>query len=140
MDKTPHFYGFGCLGWCLTSQTKKFSHEGTEPTLPGYYQYFRGVKCLAQGHNTAEVGFESLDLSLRSPTHKHPAYALPILWFSYRFLKIFSPLPVDNLKYNNTYPRTSRGNEVYIHDRPFVPYLIQNSNLTKSMQDLMVKY
>ena len=22
------------------------------------YQYFRGVKCLAQGHNTAEVGFE----------------------------------------------------------------------------------
>ena len=23
-----------------------------------YYRYFRGVKCLAQGHNTAEVGFE----------------------------------------------------------------------------------
>ena len=34
-----------------------FSHVGTELLLPGYYQYFRGVKCLAQGHNTAEVGF-----------------------------------------------------------------------------------
>ena len=34
------------------------SHVGTEPPFPGYYQYFRGVKCLAQGHNTAEVGFE----------------------------------------------------------------------------------
>ena len=30
-----------------------FSHVGT---LPGYYQYFRDVKCLGQGHNTAEVG------------------------------------------------------------------------------------
>ena len=29
-----------------------------EPPLPGYYQYFRGVKCFTQGHNTAEVGFE----------------------------------------------------------------------------------
>ena len=35
-----------------------FSLVGTEPPLPGYYQYFRGVKCLAQGHNMAEVGFE----------------------------------------------------------------------------------
>ena len=35
-----------------------FSHVGTELPLPGYYQYFRGVKCFAQGHNTAEVGFE----------------------------------------------------------------------------------
>ena len=35
-----------------------FSHIGTEPLLPEYYQYFRGVKCLAQGHKTAEVGFE----------------------------------------------------------------------------------
>ena len=26
-----------------------------ELSLPGYYQYFRGVKCLAQGHNTALV-------------------------------------------------------------------------------------
>ena len=28
-----------------------FSHVGT---LPGYNQYFRGVKCLAQGHNMAD--------------------------------------------------------------------------------------
>ena len=35
-----------------------FSHVGTEPPLPGYYQYFQGVKCLVQGHNTAEVGLE----------------------------------------------------------------------------------
>ena len=36
-----------------------FSYVGTEPLLPGYYQYFRGVKCLALGHNTAEVGFDT---------------------------------------------------------------------------------
>ena len=35
-----------------------FSHVGTEPPLPGSYQYFRGVKCHAQGHNTAEVSFK----------------------------------------------------------------------------------
>ena len=32
-----------------------------EPPLPGYNQYFQGgVKCLAQGHNIAKVGFEPL--------------------------------------------------------------------------------
>ena len=35
-----------------------FSHVGTEPQLHGQYQYFRGVKCLDQGHSTTEVGFE----------------------------------------------------------------------------------
>ena len=53
-----------------------FSHVGTVPLLPGYYQYFLGVKCLAQGHNMAEVGFEprffapesdALPLSHRAP-------------------------------------------------------------------------
>ena len=43
-----------------------FSHVGTEPLLPGYYQYFSGVKCLAQGHNTAEVGFEPRPLAPES--------------------------------------------------------------------------
>ena len=56
-----------------------FSHVGTEPPLPGYYQYFRGVKCLAQGHNTAKVCFETrslapesdaLPLSHRAPLRK----------------------------------------------------------------------
>ena len=37
-----------------------FSHVGTEPPLPQYNQYFRGVKYLAQGNNMVEVGFESL--------------------------------------------------------------------------------
>ena len=53
-----------------------FSHGGTEPLLPGYYQYFRGVKCLAQGHNTVDVIFvpqpfaaesDDLPLSHRAP-------------------------------------------------------------------------
>ena len=36
-----------------------FSHVGTEPPLPGYYQYFSRSKCVfAQGHNTALVGIE----------------------------------------------------------------------------------
>ena len=31
-------------------------------------QYFRGVKCLAQGHNTAVVGFEPRPLAPESDT------------------------------------------------------------------------
>ena len=47
-----------------------FSHVGTVPLLPGYYQYFLPVKCLAQGHNTVEV-VSNPDFSLRSPTLYH---------------------------------------------------------------------
>ena len=36
-----------------------FSHVGTEPTLPGFNQYFRELMCLAQGYNTVTlVGIE----------------------------------------------------------------------------------
>ena len=31
-----------------------------EPPLPGYLQYFQGVKCLAQGHNMVEIDFKPL--------------------------------------------------------------------------------
>ena len=50
-----------CMFVCVEVQRPSqqfFSHVGSEPPLPGNYQYFRSVKCLAQGHNTAEVGFE----------------------------------------------------------------------------------
>ena len=40
------------------SSQQFFSHVWTEPPFPGYYKYFHEVKCLAQGHNMAEVGFE----------------------------------------------------------------------------------
>ena len=53
------------------SQSTIFSHVGMEPPLPGYYQYFRGVKSLAQGHNRAEVGFEP-------PTPLSESEALPL--------------------------------------------------------------
>ena len=36
--------------------------------MSGLNQYFRGVKCLAQGHNTAEVGFEPRPLAPESDT------------------------------------------------------------------------
>ena len=32
-----------------------FTHAGTEPTLPGFNQYCRGLMCLAQGHNTVTL-------------------------------------------------------------------------------------
>ena len=40
------------------SQSTIFQSCREKPPLPEHYQYFRGVKCLAQGHNAAEVGFE----------------------------------------------------------------------------------
>ena len=51
---------FVCLCWGLTSQSTIFQSCRDEATASWVInQYFRGVKCLAQGHNTAAVGFES---------------------------------------------------------------------------------
>ena len=47
------------LCWGLTSQSTIFQlcWDGAIASWV-FNQYFRGVKCLAQGHNTAEVGLE----------------------------------------------------------------------------------
>ena len=50
---------FVCLYWGLTSQSTIFQSCRDGATASWVInQYFRGVKCLAQGHNTAAVGFE----------------------------------------------------------------------------------
>ena len=51
--------GFVCLCWGLTSQSTIFlsCRDGATASWV-IYQYFRRVKCLAQGQNTAAVGFE----------------------------------------------------------------------------------
>ena len=48
-----------CLFWGLTSQSTIFQ-SCRDGAIASWVinQYFRGVKCLAQGHNTAAVGFE----------------------------------------------------------------------------------
>ena len=53
------YMGFGWLCWGLTSQSTIFQsyRDGAIASWVSN-QYFRGVKCLAQGHNTAAVGFE----------------------------------------------------------------------------------
>ena len=49
----------GWLCWGLTSQSTIFqSYRDGAIASWVIYQYFRGVKCLAQGHNTAAVGLE----------------------------------------------------------------------------------
>ena len=53
-------YGMvGWLCWGLTSQSSIFQ-SCRDGAIASWVinQYFRGVKCLAQGHNTAEVGLE----------------------------------------------------------------------------------
>ena len=48
-----------CLCWGLTSQSTIFQSCWDGATASWVInQYFRGVKCLAQGHNTAAVGLE----------------------------------------------------------------------------------
>ena len=51
--------GFGWLCWGLTSQSTIFQ-SCRDGAIASWVinQYFRGVKCLAQGHNTAAVGLE----------------------------------------------------------------------------------
>ena len=49
-----------CLCWGLTSQSTIFQSCRDGATASWVInQYFRGVKCLAHGHNRAAVGFES---------------------------------------------------------------------------------
>ena len=49
---------FVCLCWGLTSQSTIFQSCRDGATASWVInQYFRGVKCLAQGHNTAAVGY-----------------------------------------------------------------------------------
>ena len=50
---------FVCLCWGLTSKSTIFQSCRDGATASWVInQYFRGVKCLAQGHNTAAVGLE----------------------------------------------------------------------------------
>ena len=56
---------FGCVETKCPSQ-QFFNHVGMESPLLWYNQYFRGVKCLAQGYSTAEVGFEPRPLAPES--------------------------------------------------------------------------
>ena len=65
----------GWLCWGLTSQSTIFQSYWDGAIASWVInQYFRGVKCLAQGHNTAAVGLEP-----RSPTLYHWATALPLV-------------------------------------------------------------
>ena len=58
---TEHIHDLPTLGFGFgfVKAYRPSKHVRTEPSLPGYYQYFSGRKCVfAQGHNTAEVGIE----------------------------------------------------------------------------------
>ena len=59
----------GWLCWGLTSQSTIFQSCRDEAIASWVInQYFRGVKCLAQGYNTAAVGFEPGPLIPESDT------------------------------------------------------------------------
>ena len=63
---------FVCLCWGLTSQSTIFQSCRDGATASWVInQYFRGVKCLAQGHNTAAVGIEP-------PTSRSGSDTLPL--------------------------------------------------------------
>ena len=97
-------HSFGWLCWGLTSQSTIFQ-SCRDGAIASWVinQYFRGVKCLAQGHNTAAVGLEprtsrsrvrhSTTEPPRSPPQfwsnlpqnlmqpfPHPSDATPIIW------------------------------------------------------------
>ena len=57
------FKNVGWLCWGLTSQSTIFQSCRNGAIASWVInQYFRGVKCLAQGHNTAAVGFQKCNL------------------------------------------------------------------------------
>ena len=86
-NPTPLVIEVGWLCWGLTSQSTIFQ-SCRDGAIASWVinQYFRGVKCLAQGHNTAEIGLEprtsrsgvwhSTTEPPRSPCHRG-AYSVP---------------------------------------------------------------
>ena len=78
---------FVCLCWGLTSQSTIFQSCRDGATASWVINhYFRGVKCLAQGHNTAAVGLEHRPLAPESDnlplSHRAPAcmYVCLVSW------------------------------------------------------------
>ena len=62
------------VGWLIDSKRSGkqfFSHVGTEPILPGYYQYFLGSKCALLKDTTQfdPSAAPTPDLWIRSPRH-----------------------------------------------------------------------
>ena len=84
----------GWLCWGLTSQSTIFQ-SCRDGAIASWVinQYFRGVKCLAQGHNTAAVGFEprTSRSGVRHSTTEPPRSPYWRLEFTYRF----SPFAAD---------------------------------------------
>ena len=74
---------FVCLCWGLTSQSTIFQscRDGANASWV-INQYFRGVKCLVQGHNTAAVGFEppTSRSGVRHSTTEPPRSPIPRWW------------------------------------------------------------
>ena len=77
---------FVCLCWGLTSQSTIFQSCRDGATASWVInQYFRGVKCLAQGHNTAAVGFEppTSRSGVRHSTTEPPRSPLKIIFMNH---------------------------------------------------------
>ena len=96
---------FVCLCWGLTSQSTIFQSCRDGATASWVInQYFRGVKCLAQGHNTAAVGFEP-PTSRSGPTLYHWATALPASTCILTFSMHKSDVTLSNVKETRTMGR-----------------------------------
>ena len=81
---------FVCLCWGLTSQSTIFQSCRDGATASWVInQYFRGVKCLAQGHNTAAVGIEppTSRSGVRHSTTEPPRSPEIWLWLAQWFLR-----------------------------------------------------
>ena len=79
---------FVCLCWGLTSQSTIFQSYRDGATASWVInQYFREVKCLAQGHNMTAVGFEPRPLAPESDTLPLSHRAPPV---DFGFLDIYN--------------------------------------------------
>ena len=80
-------YDLNMIGWLVgwfdfqPPGKQFFIHVGTEPPLPGYYQYFRGVNvpCSRTQHGLTRVGLESPTSGSGVRGINHQATALPDL-------------------------------------------------------------
>ena len=110
----------GWLCWGLTSQSTIFqSYRDGAIASWVINQYFRGVKCLAQGHNTAAVGLEprTSRSGVRHSTTEPPRSTLCDL-IKHTYLNLFSQFNVYKFMESNGFYKKKKKMMLQILHKP----------------------
>ena len=124
----------GWLCWGLTSQSTIFQ-SCRDGAIASWVinQYFRGVKCLAQGHNTAEVGLEprTSRSGVRHSTTEPPRSPCQ-MWKSPKFIHGVSSKGMERRILNSVSSRCAHGKSSLVWKPEVHPNFFNNKKIFKN--------